>query len=87
MHPARWQTFLLGCVFFLLPGMYNAVTSIGGGISDQGVASASVAILYAFATLFSFAAAPVVNQIGPRLSMSLGTTSFLSVCPQLFALN
>ena len=49
---ARWrttgtaQTILLGLIFFCVPGMWNSITSMAGGIDDPTISSAATATLY-----------------------------------------
>ena len=37
MRTTTAQVVLLGIIFFCIPGMYNAVTSMAGGVNDPAV--------------------------------------------------
>lgn len=53
-HPA-FQVALLGFVFFLCPGMFNALTGLGGGGQlDTRVQANATATLYATFAFFGF---------------------------------
>jgi len=86
LNSALTQTLVLGMVFFFLPGGYNAINSMAGGIKDQEViahGNTILNILFAVASLF----APVaVNVLGPRTTLFIGTLGYpLYVVALLFA--
>ena len=73
----RTQTALLGLVCFCVPGMWNSITSMAGGISDTGVASAATASLYACFATCSLLAPMMANTVGPRATLFAGTIGYV----------
>ncbi|KAF9233318.1 major facilitator superfamily domain-containing protein [Melanogaster broomeanus] len=75
-HPVL-QVSLLGLVCFMCPGMFNALTGLGGGgqvnTADQANANSA---LYATFAFFSFFSGTVNNVLGPRLTLMLGTWGY-----------
>ena len=59
-------------ICFCCPAMFNGLSSISGGISNQELASATNALLYACFAAFSLVAPAVVNFTGPRLALFVG---------------
>ncbi|CAO3593347.1 unnamed protein product [Absidia cylindrospora] len=80
-----FQIFLVGFICFCCPGMYNALTGMGGGgkSSTEAVNNANTALSVTF-TICSLLGAPVYNIFGHRviipaaLCYVLYTGSFLS---------
>lgn len=68
------QVWIISIVCFCLPGMYNALSGMGGsGQVDPTVASnATVALLSVGAATGVFFAGPIVGWIGPTLSLFIG---------------
>eukprot|EP01065_Artemidia_motanka_P000418 TRINITY_DN10188_c1_g4_i1.p1 TRINITY_DN10188_c1_g4~~TRINITY_DN10188_c1_g4_i1.p1 ORF type:complete len:468 (+),score=134.17 TRINITY_DN10188_c1_g4_i1:100-1503(+) len=75
LRRALSQVVLVGFVCFCCPGMYNAVTSMAGGI-DQQVASNATSVLYGFFCVCSLFAPAFLNTAGPRLTLFLGTLGY-----------
>ncbi|CAK7893971.1 hypothetical protein CAAN1_02S08130 [[Candida] anglica] len=75
---ASFQIVMLAIVIFLTPGMYNALTGLGGsGISDKKTAdNASVALYSTFATI-GFFGGTICNIAGPRFCLCLGGSGYL----------
>lgn len=71
------QIVMLSFVVFMTPGMYNALTGIGGSGIDTTVAdNANVALYSTFATI-GFFGGTICNLIGVRLCLILGGTGYL----------
>jgi MFS family permease len=86
LNSALTQTLILGTVFFFLPGGYNAINSMAGGIGNQDVIAKGntiLNILFAVSSLF----APVfVNVFGARVTLLIGALGYpLYVVALLFA--
>ena len=69
---ASSQTLLLGWIFFCVPGMWNAITSMAGGLDDARVAPAAPAGLYLAYRVASLIAPSVNSVIGPRVPLAVG---------------
>ncbi|KAG1825370.1 MFS general substrate transporter [Suillus variegatus] len=86
-HPIT-QVSLLGFVCFMCPGMFNALTGLGGGgqvnSTDQARASATLYSTFAF---FGFFAGSVNNVIGPRRTLMLGTWGYSLYIAAFLAVN
>ncbi|KZT27994.1 MFS general substrate transporter [Neolentinus lepideus HHB14362 ss-1] len=82
------QMAMLGLVCFTCPGLYNAMTGLGGGgqISATTSANANTA-LYAIFAFFAFFAGSITNVIGARLTLFLGTTGYVLGLGSYLALN
>ncbi|KAI9741784.1 MAG: hypothetical protein M1834_000170 [Cirrosporium novae-zelandiae] len=73
------QNIVVGCVLFLTPGIYLALTGLGAGggrPSSQDVASTTNAILYGLFTLFGWAGGSILNLLGPRLTLATGCIGY-----------
>jgi len=70
------QVVLIGFICFCCPGIYNAVTAMAGGIDDAEVNNAANAWLYSCFASFSLVAPAVCNQLGPRLTLFVGTLGY-----------
>lgn len=68
------QVWIISFVCFCLPGIYNALSGLGGsGQVDSSVAANGlVALLSVGAATGVFFAGPLISWIGPRLSLALG---------------
>ncbi|KAH7920535.1 MFS general substrate transporter [Leucogyrophana mollusca] len=75
-HPVS-QIVLLGFVCFLLPGMFNALTGLGGGGQIDATTSAnSNAALYSTGSAVAFFAGSVHNKLGPKRTLQLGALGY-----------
>ncbi|TFK49311.1 MFS general substrate transporter [Heliocybe sulcata] len=72
------QVSLLGLVCFTCAGLYNAMTGLGGGgqVDPKTSANANSA-LYASLAVLSFFAGSIMNVLGPRLTLFIGTTGYI----------
>jgi MFS family permease len=75
-HPAT-QVSMLGLVCFMCPGLFNALSGIGGGgqIDETTGANANVA-LYSTFSVMAFFAGSVNNKLGARLTLQLGSLGY-----------
>ncbi|KAK7061445.1 hypothetical protein R3P38DRAFT_657503 [Favolaschia claudopus] len=75
-HP-RTQVALLGLVCFMCPGLFNALSGIGGGgqLDQTTAANANVALYSAFAVI-AFFSGSINNLIGPRLTLQIGSLGY-----------
>lgn len=75
-HPT-FQVALLGFVCFMCPGMFNALSGLGGGgqvnATDQSNASSA---LYATFAFFGFFSGTINNVLGPKTTLMLGAWGY-----------
>ncbi|KAK3191920.1 hypothetical protein K4F52_001963 [Lecanicillium sp. MT-2017a] len=72
-HP--WtQILLISFICFCLPGMYNALTGIGGSgqVDPTDAANATVALLSTTAATALFVVGPIFSWVGPRICFLIG---------------
>ena len=85
------QVLLLGAICFCVPGMWNSITSMAGGIEDQAVVSTATAWLYGCFAVTSILAPVANNKLGSRATLFLGTLGYLiyvvslwcALCPDM----
>jgi MFS family permease len=67
------QLFMVSIVCFLCPGMFNALTGLGGGgqVSNEAQDHANTALYSTFAVV-GFFAGTFANRLGLRLTLSIG---------------
>lgn len=72
-----FQVILISMVCFCCPGMFNALSGLGGGgqIDATTADNANVALYSTFATT-AFLSGTLVNKLGPRLSLSIGSCGY-----------
>ncbi|EGN98006.1 hypothetical protein SERLA73DRAFT_182836 [Serpula lacrymans var. lacrymans S7.3] len=86
-HPVT-QVCLLGFVCFMCPGMFNALTGLGGGGQlDARSASNANATLYSTLAFFSFFAGSINNVIGSRRTLMLGSWGYSLYIGAFLAVN
>src|SRR6266542_3284654 len=74
-HP--YLLLSLGVVCFLTSGMFNALNGMGGGGQlDTRVASNANVALYTCFAVGGLIAGPIVNKLGPSLSLVLGGSTY-----------
>ncbi|KAJ5975224.1 UNC93-like protein [Penicillium waksmanii] len=82
------QLYLVSFVCFLCPGMYNAVSGLGGGgqVNATDVNNANTALYSTFAVV-GFFAGSIANRIGLRLTLSLGGFGYFLYVAALLSYN
>ena len=70
------QTVLLGVIFFCVPGMWNAITSMAGGLDSPSMAGAATAAVYGTGAFTSLFASLPCNILGPRVTLFVGTLGY-----------
>ena len=70
------QVTLVGFVCFCEPGLYNAIISMAGGINDPELISVSNIIVYLAFALSSLVAPALINAVGARWALTVGTTGY-----------
>lgn len=80
------QVVLVGFVCFCSVGMFSAISNLGaGGTQDPQLSSTANACLYTTFALGGFVAGSINNMLGPRLTLSLGTTGYSLYIGSLWA--
>ncbi|KAJ5316512.1 hypothetical protein PENANT_c019G04851 [Penicillium antarcticum] len=84
-----FQIILMSFICFCCPGMYNALTGLGGsGQVNQAVAAnATVALLAATAATALFVVGPIFERIGPRACLLLGGWTYPLYSGSLLCFN
>lgn len=82
------QLILVSCVCFLCPGMFNAVSGLGGGgqVNATDVNNSNTALYSTFAVV-GFFAGSIANRIGLRLTLSLGGFGYFLYVAALLSYN
>jgi len=71
------QVIILGFVTFCSVGMFSAVSNLGaGGTQDTQLSDIGNSVLYGVFAITGFFAGSINNVLGPRLTLSLGTTGY-----------
>ncbi|KUI55303.1 hypothetical protein VP1G_02715 [Cytospora mali] len=80
------QVTILGFVTFCSVGMFSAVSGLGaGGTQDTQLSDTANAVLYGVFAVAGFFAGSVNNMLGPRLTLSIGTTGYSLYIGSLWA--
>lgn len=82
------QLYLVSFVCFLCPGMYNAVTGLGGGgqVDMHDVSDSNTALYSTFAVV-GFFAGSIANRIGLKLTLSIGGFGYFLYVAALLCYN
>ncbi|KAG8164200.1 hypothetical protein KVR01_006118 [Diaporthe batatas] len=80
------QVTILGFVTFCSVGMFSAVSNLGaGGTQDTQLSDTANGVLYGCFAIAGFFAGSVNNMLGPRLTLSIGTTGYALYIGSLWA--
>ncbi|KAF8961016.1 major facilitator superfamily domain-containing protein [Flammula alnicola] len=82
------QVVMLGFVCFMCPGLFNALTGLGGGGQVDPTTSANAnSALYATFAAGAFFSGSIHNKLGSRLTLLLGTTGYSLYIGAYLAMN
>ncbi|TQV93462.1 hypothetical protein V2A60_010136 [Cordyceps javanica] len=71
------QVIIVGFVAFCSVGMFSAISNLGaGGMQDVQLSDIANSVLYGCFFLGGFFAGSVNNILGPRMTLSMGTTGY-----------
>ncbi|KAL3465738.1 hypothetical protein BJX64DRAFT_296997 [Aspergillus heterothallicus] len=87
-HP--WsQIILISFICFCCPGMYNALSGLGGSgqVDSTVAANANVALLSATAATALFVVGPIFDYVGPRVCLLLGGWTYPLYAGSLLCFN
>ncbi|EAW15088.1 unc-93 family MFS transporter [Aspergillus clavatus NRRL 1] len=84
----EFQLVLVSFVCFLCPGMFNAVSGLGGGgqVKQTDVSNANTALYSTFAVV-GFFAGSIANRIGLQLTISFGGFGYFLYVAALLSYN
>jgi len=86
-HPIT-QVSMLGLVCFMCPGLFNALTGLGGGGQvDPTINAKANTALYATFAVGAFFSGSINNQLGSRLTLLLGSTGYALYIGSFLAVN
>ncbi|OIW20380.1 hypothetical protein TanjilG_09589 [Lupinus angustifolius] len=72
------QVILIGLVCFCCPGMFNALSGMGGGGQVNATASNnSLTALYTFFAIFGILGGGIYNILGPHLTLFAGCSTYV----------
>ncbi|KAF7172955.1 hypothetical protein CNMCM5623_005099 [Aspergillus felis] len=82
------QLILVSFVCFLCPGMFNAVSGLGGGgqVDQTDISNANTALYSTFAVV-GFFAGSIANRIGLQLTLSFGGFGYFLYVASLLSYN
>ncbi|KAF0717615.1 Aste57867_2196 [Aphanomyces stellatus] len=81
------QVLIVAFVCFTCPGMFNALTSITAGIADEDIDYNGTAILYGFFAVFGLFAGGIVNVVGPKFTLFIGTFGYIMYAVSLLVMD
>ncbi|KAL2206438.1 DUF895 domain protein [Sarocladium strictum] len=71
------QVIIVGIIAFCSVGMFSALSNLGaGGTQDVHLSNIANSVLYACFFFGGFFAGSINNTLGPRMTMSIGTTGY-----------
>ncbi|KAE8153187.1 major facilitator superfamily domain-containing protein [Aspergillus avenaceus] len=84
-----FQILLISFICFCCPGMYNALTGLGGSgqVDPTVAANANVALLSAMAGTALFVVGPIFDRIGPRACLLIGGWTYPLYSGSLLCFN
>ncbi|KAG2363326.1 MFS general substrate transporter [Suillus spraguei] len=86
-HPVT-QVSMLGFVCFMGPGIFVALTGLGGGGQvNSRVQSHASAILYAILAFFGLISSSINNVLGPRRTLILGSSGYALYIASFLVIN
>ncbi|KAI9102132.1 hypothetical protein K1719_023642 [Acacia pycnantha] len=72
------QIILIGLVCFCCPGMFNALSGMGGGGQvDPTVANNSLTALYTAFAIFGILGGAIYNILGPHITLLAGCSTYV----------
>jgi len=74
-----YDAYIFHSILFCLPGIYTALTGLGAGggqSSSADVANKTNAILYGLFALVGLFGGTILNILGPRLSLMIGSVGY-----------
>ncbi|RQM21211.1 hypothetical protein B5M09_011352 [Aphanomyces astaci] len=81
------QVLLVSFTCFCGPGLYNALSSVAAGVSDETIAYNASAVLYACFSLSGLFAGGIVNVIGPKWTLAIGASGYVLLSASLLVMD
>ncbi|ODO05922.1 hypothetical protein I350_04983 [Cryptococcus amylolentus CBS 6273] len=80
------QVFIVGFVCFCSVGLFSAISGLGaGGTQDTALSDTANGVLYGCFAITGFVSGSINNVLGPRLTLSIGTTGYSLYVGSLWA--
>ncbi|KAF0720183.1 Aste57867_506 [Aphanomyces stellatus] len=87
-HPtALSQVLIVACTCFCCPGLFNALSSVAAGVSDETISYNATAVLYACFAVAGLFAGGIVNVIGPKWTLFIGTWGYVMYASSLLVMD
>ncbi|DAZ94484.1 TPA: hypothetical protein N0F65_003418 [Lagenidium giganteum] len=81
------QVLIIAFTCFCCPGLYNALACVASGIADLSIAYNGTSILYGFFAVFGLVAGGLVNLLGPKYTLFLGTWGYVLYAASLLVMD
>ncbi|KAF0712720.1 Aste57867_4706 [Aphanomyces stellatus] len=81
------QVLIVASVCFCCPGLFNALSSIAAGVNDETINYNATAVLYACFAMFGLFAGGIVNVIGPKITLFIGTWGYVIYASSLLVMD
>ncbi|DAZ93634.1 TPA: hypothetical protein N0F65_007968, partial [Lagenidium giganteum] len=84
---AMSQVLIIAFTCFCCPGLFNALTSVASGIADPTIAYNGTSILYGLFSVFGLVAGGLVNVLGPKYTLFIGTWGYVLYAASLLVME
>lgn len=82
------QCLIIACVHLLVVGMFNVLSSLGGGGQvDPTTSNIANTILYSLFTIFALMAGSVCNFLGPKVTLATGGIGYSLLSASFWSYN
>ena len=81
------QVLIAAFTCFCCPGLFNALSSVAAGVADESIAYNGSSLLYGFFAVAGLLAGGVVNVMGPKWALFLGTWGYVIYAISLLAMD
>ncbi|DBA00065.1 TPA: hypothetical protein N0F65_003731 [Lagenidium giganteum] len=78
------QVMIIALTCFCCPGLFNALSSVASGIADPSIAYQGTSVLYGFFAVFGLVAGGLVNVLGPKYTLFIGTWGYVLYAGSLY---
>jgi hypothetical protein len=86
-NQAQFQIYIISIICFCCPGLFNALTSFASGIADPTIAYNGNAIIYSVFSLSGLISSGLVNMIGGKISVLVGSFGYVIYALSLYYMS